>query len=175
MHEPDAQPTIDGLSRRAALAIGGAGATALAIGLAGRADAGSDAVTAQQALEQLGGSVGFVAGQTARLVFVHHVHAGDIVPCVVVARIRGLDGAVLAERRFENPPPNAGDFIDLAYPAAGPPQRPKAGARLQVFAELEHTPGHRLGGSLEIYDARTGTSIATIIPCIVPDPGLTPR
>ena len=109
----------------------------------------------------LGGTLGLVPGQVARLTFMPHGDGpGDFTPCILIARIRGLDGSVLAERRFERPPPNQRAFIEFAYPPTGH-------GRLQLYGELEHTPGHRIGAIYKTYDAHSGATIAAILPRIV--------
>jgi hypothetical protein len=69
------------------------------------------------------------------------------------------------ERRFEPPPPNQRAFIEFSYPLTGR-------GRLQLYGELEHTPGHRIGGIHKAYDAHTHATIAAFLPRIVPSPEL---
>ena len=158
----------DSISRRKALALGGLGSAAVALGLAGAA-AGDTEDKAEVIPEHAGGATGLVPGQVARLMFVHHSHGlaeGVSEPCLINARIRGFDGKVLGEVSAATPGANQGGFVDYVH-AASDAKRGLA-SRIHVFGEIEHTAGHLVGGSLEVLDGKTGLAFGVSDPCIVP-------
>jgi hypothetical protein len=172
------------ISRRAAIGLGGLSAAAFAATAAGVADAATatpadlpDITAAAPVPDQIGGCVGFVRGQVARLsVHVRHI-IGEFPPdpIDVALRIRNLNGDVLAEQILTNVPANQGGYVDLHYAAAAPgllgQLAPSAiAARIQLVGEIEHTRGYTIGGTLEIIDAGSGHTRLSIQPCVIPAP-----
>jgi len=119
----------------------------------------------------LEGTVGLVRGQGARLSIVHHQHGSEIppTPCVIVADIFGPDGRLLAHDQFSSLRPFETRFVDLLHPSrSGKP----ADSRIEIFAIVRFTPGHLVGGTLQIVDESTGMTAFAIKPVGIEDPSL---
>ena len=170
-----------GISRRQALSIGGIGAAALAVGTAATAASAQatstppslgDITGAAPVPDQVGGCAGLIAGQVARLSFHVRNILGDSPPdpCDVAIRLRNLLGVVVAESVFTNVGANRGGFVDFTHPAKGLLGSSGIASRIQLVAEIEHTVGYTVGGTLEIIDTNTGATHANIAPCVIPAP-----
>lgn len=140
--------------------------------LAGRAAAdGQDASTLPNGESfPLGGTVGLLGGQAARLSVVHHHHGKELPPiCNIVADVVGADGKVLASGKFGSLGPNEARFLDFVHP--GTRGRP-ADSRIEIFGRVRYTPGHQVGATLEILDDSKGASMLAVAPCGIEDPAL---
>jgi hypothetical protein len=166
-----------GISGRQALGMGGIGAAALAVGGAASAGAATppplgDITAAAPVPDQVGGCAGLIAGQVARLSF----HVRDILgdsppdPCDVAIRIRNLLGVVVSQSTFTDVAANRGGFVDYTHPAKSLLGSTGIASRIQLVAEIEHTVGYTVGGTLEIIDSNTGATHMNIAPCVIPAP-----
>lgn len=121
------------------------------------------------------GTIGLAEGQIARLSVVNHDHSsgvdnGDTAnipkdPCIL--EIRSIEGVLLASLRVEHLAAETGAYVD--YPFQG-----HCGQRTEIYGLMRHRSGekHAHGATLQIFDAGTGTTRATLVPCIFPDPEL---
>lgn len=120
----------------------------------------ADGPAAGDASLLLGATVGLVLGQAARLSVVHHHHGKDLPPiCNIVAEIVDAGGKVLASAKFSDPGPNEARFLDFVHPG---PRGRLSESRREIFARVSYTPGHHVGGTLEIIGLLGHTSVAAV-------------
>lgn len=117
----------------------------------------------------LPGTVGLLRGQFARLAVVHYELGGSVDPELIVAEIIGGDGKALASASFSQLGPNEARFLDFVHPAT---KGKLAGTRIELFGLVRYTPGHRVGGSLQIVDSSSGLTLWPTDPEIFQDPTL---
>lgn len=111
------------------------------------------------------GTVGVVAGQTARLSVFHHADQG-LSPCGYRIDILGLDGKLLGSDGGKVLP-GQGAFHDYDL-AAGL----RHDERVQFHAMVRMPVGHSLGALVEIFDAKTGVTAFGVVPCGIEDASL---
>lgn len=122
----------------------------------------------------LGGTVGLVTDQILRVSMVHHEHDPDgiVSPCDIVADVFDAQGQLLVSKSFGNPKNHEAVFLDLPHPGGKGPRRD---TRLEVSVRVRFTPGHHVGGSVQVIDANTGQTIGgSVTPCLIEDSTVTP-
>ena len=117
----------------------------------------------------LGGTVGFLADQILRVSMVPFEHdAGIVSPCDIVAEVLDATGKLVASKEFEYLEHNQVVLLDVPHPGGKGPTRD---TRLEVSVHVRFTPGHHVGGSVQIIDANTGQTIGgSVHPCLIEDP-----
>lgn len=104
------------------------------------------------------GTVGIVAGQVARLSLFHHADE-TINPCGFQLVLSGVDGKPLATYAGKVEP-GKGAFADFVLG-----EDLETGERLQLHAHVElEGKDHPVGGTLEIFDAKTGVTAFGVVP-----------
>jgi hypothetical protein len=108
------------------------------------------------------GTVGVVAGQVVRVSFFHHLDQVPAPPCNVQAVLTGLDGQALGFAKGELVP-GTGVFADFVLA-----ENTRRGERVQFHAEVHVPADHPVGANLEIFEAKSGWTVFSIVPCWVP-------
>ncbi len=141
----------------------------------------------------LPGTLGFVRGQALRVSMVRHgydpAHYPDNPefypndpagfpndpelyprdPEHIVADVLDGQGNVLASETFSALNPHQAVFLDFMHPGGKGAQRD---TRMEVVVHVRHTPGHRIGATVEVLDAGSGETRAIVGPCLYEDPAL---